>query len=243
MELSEYKNIFENEEDHFFYVSTHRMVLGLIKRYIRKGNLQILDAGCGTGGLGRKLESVGKVRGVDFSNEALKFARKRGLAVRKGSVESLPFGDGTFDVVTSIDVIYHKWVKNDMDALTEIRRVLKRRGFLILRVPANKYLYSGHDKQVMTARRYDKTELETKIRRAGLEVRQISYVHSPIFLMSLAKIFFEKLANRPHGSAVGKINPIINRCLTTVLNWEGWLIVAGISVPFGQGLIVVAQLE
>jgi hypothetical protein len=34
MEKAEYKNIFKNESKHFFYVSTHRLILVLVNKYL-----------------------------------------------------------------------------------------------------------------------------------------------------------------------------------------------------------------
>ncbi len=241
MEISEYKNIFENERAHFFYVSTHNLVIRLIDKWVDKKGLAILDAGCGTGGLMKRLSAFGSMEGIDGSDEAIKYARKRGLVVKKASLTKLPFKDNSFDLVTCIDVIYHRGVRDDLSAIREIRRVLKPGGILILRVPANKFLLSAHDRHVHTARRYGKRELIKKIKLAGLVVRQISFVHSPIFLLSLLKVMFEKLTNRTDSSSVGKINQMVNRLLTLLLNLEGWLISTGVSFPFGQGLICVAQ--
>lgn len=241
MELSEYKNIFDNEKTHFFYVSTHDLVISLIRKWLPAKKLNILDAGCGTGGLAEKLKRLGSVRGIDFSGEAIKFAKERGIQVRWASIEKIPFPNNYFDIVTSIDVLYHLKVKNDIRALGEIRRVLKPKGILILRVPANEFLMSAHDRHVHTARRYNREELLTKCRRAGLVVKQISYVHSPIFPISLLKIIIEKITNQENSSSIGRINPLVNKVLTKVLSLEAWLIMLGMSLPFGQGLIVVAS--
>lgn len=240
MEKIEYRNIYENEKSHFFYVSTHRLVIDLIARWGKKRHPKILDAGCGTGGLAVKLASLGNVSAIDASPEAIKFAKKRGVRATLSLIEKIPFPDRIFDVVTCIDVIYHKQVADDIGALAEMRRVLRPGGVLILRVPANRYLMSAHDRHVHTARRYGRDELSRKIRAGGLSVRQISYVHSPIFFLSLVSIFIEKITNKANHSAIGGINPLLNNCLTALLNLEGVLIARGISLPVGQGLIAVA---
>lgn len=240
MEKIEYKNIFENEERHFFYVSTHRLVVDLVGKWGKKRNPKILDAGCGTGGLVLKLASLGNVSAIDASPEAIRFAKKRGIAAKLSSIERIPFPDRTFDVVTCIDVIYHKQVRDDVGALSEIRRVIKPGGVLILRVPANRYLMSAHDRHVHTARRYGRGELAGKIQAAGLSIKQISYVHSPILFGSLIKIFIEKITDKADHSAVGGISPFLNKFLTAGLNLEGALISYGVSLPVGQGLIAVA---
>ena len=240
MEISEYRNIFENEKTHFFYVSTHNLAVSLINKWVERKGLAILDAGCGTGGLSVKLAALGSVSAIDASPEAIKFARRRGIAAKLASVEKIPYPSRQFDVVTCIDVIYHKQVKDDVGALSEIRRVLKPGGVLVLRVPANKFLMSAHDRHVHTARRYSKGELAEKIKLAGLVVRQISYVHAPLFLISLFRVGLEKLTNRANNSSIGLVNPIINWALTLVLDVEGRLIANELGLPFGQGLIAVA---
>lgn len=240
MEKIEYKNIYVNEGNHFFYVSTHRLVTDLIKKWGRKEKFKILDAGCGTGGLAVKLASLGEVSAIDASPEAIKFAKIRGVGAKLASIGRIPFPDKSFDVVTCIDVIYHKQVKDDVGALSEIRRVLKPGGLLILRVPANKFLMSAHDRHVHTARRYDRPELIAKIVKSGLDLRFITFVHSPIFFGSLVKIFIEKIIDGNDHSAIGGTGLFLNKFLTTALNLEGALISRGVSLPVGQGLIAVA---
>ena len=241
MEISEYQNIFENEEKHFYYVTIHSLVLGLIGKYVRVGPRKILDAGCGTGGLLKKLCAFGEASGVDISPEAIKYSRKRGLVLKCAGVTNLPFPEESFDVVTSIDVIYHKAVGDDVEALKEMRRVLKEEGVLILRVPANKYLLSAHDREVHTARRYSKKDIGDKMTKAGFHIKQISYVGMVLFPLSLVKILLERIFGNASSSSIDSLPSWINWCFTQVLMLENRLILSGISLPFGQGLIVVAQ--
>lgn len=240
VEISEYGNIYQNEDSHFFYTSTHYLVEKLIRKYAGNGKLKILDAGCGTGGLMVRLSDCGKVVGIDHSSEAVKYAKKRRLTVKRASINKLPFRDRSFDLVICIDVIYHLAVTDDVAALGEIGRVLKPGGVLILRVPANKFLLSAHDIHVHTARRYSKIELASKLRRAGFKIKFVSYVHAPIFPLSLIRVLLEKLDHRPSASTVGWVNPIINMTLTAMLKLEAIVLARGIEMPFGQGLVVVA---
>lgn len=241
MNISEYKNIFENEESHFFYVSTHFLVTKLIKKYLgKRRGLKILDAGCGTGGLMKELSKIGDAVGIDYSLEAIKYAKMRGVPAKLGSVETIPLRDNQFDLVTCVDVIYHKQIKDDVRALKEIKRVLQPNGYLILRVPANKFLMSDHDRYVHTARRYSKTELKTKLQRAGFEIKFISFVHSPIFPLSLIKVSLERILVRKNSSSIGGMSPKLNFILTKLLMFEARLVSRGVAMPFGQGLIAVA---
>lgn len=243
MEITEYKNIYENEKNHFFYVSTHQLIASLIDSFAagKKRNLKILDAGCGTGLLAKKLQKFGDVTGVDFSMEALYFAKKRGVRVKKSSVEKLPFEKNVFDIVLSIDVIASKSIKNDLIPLAEFYRVLKSGGILILRVSANKWLRLIHDKHVHLSHRYEKRELHEKLSKVGFIVEKLSFVHSILFPLIALKHLWEKIL-RPSAtkSAIGEINPLVNSLLTQLLLIEAKLFTK-FDIPFGVGLVSVCR--
>ena len=101
---------------------------------------RVLDVGCGGGkAIYRILEETRReVAGVDHSPEAVKTARSVNraaissgrLRIVESSVESLPFRDGFFDVVTAFETTYF-WP--DLQAgLIEIRRVLSPGGRLVI---------------------------------------------------------------------------------------------------------------
>ena len=100
----------------------------------------VLDVGCGCGkAISRILEETRReVAGVDHSSEAVKTARSVNraavssgrLRIVESSVESLPFRDGFFDVVTAFETTYF-WPELQV-GLTEIHRVLNRGGRLVI---------------------------------------------------------------------------------------------------------------
>ena len=101
---------------------------------------RVLDVGCGGGkAISRILEETRReVAGVDHSPEAVKTARSVNraavssgrLRIVESSVESLPFRDGFFDVVTAFETTYF-WPELQV-GLTEIHRVLNRGGRLVI---------------------------------------------------------------------------------------------------------------
>ncbi|MBQ9160079.1 MAG: class I SAM-dependent methyltransferase [Methanobrevibacter sp.] len=104
----------------------------------------ILDVGCGGGiNLKRMAQKAKKVYGVDYSLESVKLSRevnedniKKGkVEVLEGNVQSLPFDDNTFDIVTAFETVYF-WpdIKNSFG---EVKRVLKPGGIFLIGMESN----------------------------------------------------------------------------------------------------------
>jgi len=119
----------------------HRIDLTIknIKRHsVNAGISKVLEIGCGTGENLKKIKELFNVPdaiGIEISAEAVKKLNERGI---KGIVadvnrDSLPLDDNTIDIVLFQEVIEHLY--NSDLIMTEIRRVLKPRGLLILSTP------------------------------------------------------------------------------------------------------------
>ena len=90
----------------------------------------VLEVGCGTGLIMRRLEKVAKrICGVDLSEGMLRVARSRQLHVAQADATSLPFADESFDAVVCFKVLAH--VQDVRTALAEMARVLRPGGHLI----------------------------------------------------------------------------------------------------------------
>ena len=204
------------------------------------GRRAILDAGCGTGGNGEFLGRYGRVVGLDLAREALALgARRLPGRITGGSVSDLPFCSGSFDLVTSFDVLYHRAVADEQVALRETWRVLKRDGRLLIRLPAYRWLMSKHDRAVHTRRRYTAGEVRVMLRRAGFEVERLSYVNSLLFPLPLLQRTVERVfpAAEQAGSDLRTPPELTNRLLREVLDLEAaWLRHGG---TFGWGLSVL----
>lgn len=103
---------------------------------------QALDVGCGTGTLAievaRYVGSTGRVAGIDPGPQQIARARakaarsNRPIEFQVGVIEQLPFPDQTFDVVFSTLMMHHLPAPLKRQGLTEIARVLKPEGRLII---------------------------------------------------------------------------------------------------------------
>jgi len=113
-----------------------------IDQSLLKPGESLLDVGCGTGGVtipGKKrVGRNGKAAGIDPSPEmiavASKKADKEGLEInfRLGVIESLPYPDATFDVITSSLMMHHLTQDLQEKGFAEIYRVLKPGGRLLI---------------------------------------------------------------------------------------------------------------
>lgn len=240
MNRDEYLKLVEVEDSMWHFRSLHRHVLRELLSAIGPAPAKILDAGCGTGGLMRRL--VSKVpawewTGLDAQPLACQLASGRsGGAFVEGSVEALPFADGTFDAVVSADVLC--CVNDDNAAIEEGFRVLRPGGVMIVNVAVYPWLWSYHDEATQTRRRYRAKELTGKIRAAGfgaVATRRWNALTLP--LLALRRKILPPSQN---GSDVRHYPALINKAMDAFMWMEHAWIGLGRRWSFGSSEMAVA---
>ena len=96
---------------------------------------QLLHAGCGSGQVDENLHEHAKITAIDISASALALYRRhnpKAEAVKHASIFDLPFADETFDGAYNLGVVEHFHADELTRALSEIRRVLKPQGKLVV---------------------------------------------------------------------------------------------------------------
>jgi len=111
--------------------------LAMLKRLGACGKL--LDIGCSVGLFLNAARQEGfDVAGVELSPEPARFARQHfQLDVFCGTLESAPWGDGSFNVVTLWDVREH--LPDPRATLQQVARILRPGGHLAIRVPDGEF--------------------------------------------------------------------------------------------------------
>jgi len=242
---AEYHRMHEAEEAQWWYVGQRAIAHALLESAADSSasGRRLLDAGCGTGG---NLVHLGRLAGVrwaarlDVAPEAVSASRGRRLAVVRGSVLALPFADGSLDVVTSFDVIYHAWVPDDGAAVVEMCRVLRPGGVLLVRVPALELLRGAHDEAVDSRHRYTRAELVGLFEDHGFEVVRSTYANAFLFPLLLARRTLDRLLGRV-GSDVGFLPAPFEWLFRQALLAEAALVRRGLALPVGTSVLVLGR--
>jgi len=246
MEDPEYLHMYEEEVLHWWYAGMRAITLSLLPPKIVSQAPRVLDAGCGTGyNIGWLREKyAATVTGLDFSPRALEFCRKRGaMNLVHADISSVPLAKNIYDLVLCFDVLTHvKDATGRASALREFLRVLKPGGFLLLRVPAYKFLRSGHDQAVMAYHRYRMAELREVVAAAGFEIVRSTGANTLLFPIAVIWRVLKKIGVAPEGSDVRSTTrgqTGMNQMLTAILRLES-SILRHLSFSFGLSIFLLA---
>jgi SAM-dependent methyltransferase len=237
------KAMLDVDEHHWWYRGRRRIIRAELDRIPLAHGARVLDAGCGSGRTLEELSRYGEVHGVELSPEAAEVARARGAGeVVVGRLEELTWQDGTFDLITCLDVIEH--TPDDRATLRELRRVSKPGGWLLLTVPAYPALWSLHDEANHHYRRYARRTLRSAAFAAGWTVARISSFNS--LLLPPAAVV--RLAQRGRRASDDGYTPAItlgpawlNEVLECPLRLEARWLARGRTLPAGLSLMAVLQ--
>jgi len=233
VESSEYRQLKELHKDHFWFRTTFDFIASLVLTH-RPSSL--LDAGCGYGELLARFDSrVACLHGIDIEPDCVANSVSTKALVSCASITALPFDDSSFEFVTSVDVLYHKYVDEPI-ALAEIKRVLVPGGRCFLQLPALPWMWSDHDVRVMGRERYTKKELNQRLKKAGLEVERVFYRNGLILPFALFGQIFWK-AKR----GVSALPLWINTTMGLLCRIEHAFIRAGMSSPLGTSVCAIAR--
>ena len=178
-----YEKTAEFEDVHFWFIGREKICFNLIDSIIYNSSIQrILDYGCGTGNLLKKLQKTYQekvIYGADISDKALEYCQRKGISNIFNLRETEP-QITCFDLVICLDVLEH--VDEDVELLIRIKELLRDGGKLLITVPAYEFLWSGEDYVSEHVRRYTRKMLREKLSEAGFHTNKISYFNTLLFL-------------------------------------------------------------
>ena len=227
----------------WWFAAMHANLLAAAQRSaIDKLHLPILDAGCGTGGFLSRLAAkyCGRaVIGLDIDLSACTCAAaKSGRPVCAASINDLPFEDDALAAIFSADVLCHEGV-DEARALRQFHRCLSQNGWLILNLPAYRWMLSRHDLAVSNVRRYTATGLYRLLKAVGFRPVYISYWNA---LLLPLMVISRKLVPQDHRAVSDvKLYPrsveMLCRAATAL---EAALLRRGVRLPFGGSILAIA---
>lgn len=205
-----------------------------LKKFIPYLKGDILEVGFGIGNFTKELTRFGNVFAIDIDKEHIKDTTEllEGKAkVGLGDIEKGKyfFNERIFDSVVCINVLEH--IQDDDKALNNIYSLLKNEGYLILLVPAHKFLFGEIDKSIGHFRRYNKKSLITILKNKGFKtekVRLINMIGAIGWLIS-SKFFSENSVGENKIKVFNFIAPI-------TLTMEDFF-----EPPFGTSILVIAK--
>lgn len=241
------------EDSHWWFVGRRAILEGFLQKIVAKlpGNLasldadksvrsplRILDVGCGTGANLEMLSQFGSAEGVDVSDEALEFCRRKGLAVQKGLAEKLPSADETFDITTALDVVEH--LDDDIAGLKEMHRVTKTGGYSLIFVPAFMWLWGVQDDISHHRIRYTRKQIVERLEKAGYTVERATYANFTFFVPILGGRTLMKLTGiKPESENninVSALNGLFGKIFSAERH-----ILKNLDFPFGVSIVAVAR--
>lgn len=245
MDATLYDQFAALERDHWWFRARRDIVAQVISRYLGdQSSHQILDVGCGTGGMLGMLTRFGNVTGLDMSPEAVDYCRRElgsRVELRVGGIpDDLPAGV-QWDLVTAFDVIEH--IEDDRDALRGIYQAVRPGGRFVCTVPAFQFLWGPHDNLNHHFRRYVAPQLRSRLTEAGFRIEFLSYYNSWLFPLVAAVRVLKRLRPGTAQEAYSDItmpSRITNRVLTGVFGSEA-LLLPRISFPVGVSLLAVCR--
>lgn len=241
MQDTHYEALYKMESGHWWYKTRRKIIRNFIEKYrARFGDeIKIIDVGCGTGLLLKEMEPLGTCHGIDISQKALDFCKKRGINnVQVADAARIPYPDNMFDMAVALDVIEH--IENDEEAIREIYRVLKPRGVAIIAVPAFMFLWGVTDVVSHHHRRYTLPELRRKIKSANFSIIRASYFNTFLFpFIALARLA-ARCSCFPMKSENSEGKGLINSVLFLIFYAES-ILFRYVNLPFGVSAMVICR--
>jgi len=227
------------EQNHWWFKGRRKIIKNILDRSLVNGeNKTALDLGCGTGANIGLFEKYTEVIGLDSSEEALSYCRKKTKSpLVCGEALQPPFKTNTFSMVFAMDIFEH--IDDDARALKGISKIMKKGGKLLMTCPAFRFLWGGQDEVSGHKRRYTVKQVCALLAGEDFIIQRITYFNMFLFLpILMTRKLLRFLGKRyVHENKVNNI--LMNTLFTWLLNVES-LILQYVNLPFGTSILCLA---
>ncbi|MBQ4225981.1 MAG: methyltransferase domain-containing protein [Oscillospiraceae bacterium] len=242
------------EDDSWWFSYRAQVITGKMDQFFDRSKLT-LDIGGGNGYTSARAQKEGyRIGLIEPSYSACMNAKHRGIeTVCCGSVTDDSIYDSSVDQMLLLDVLEH--IKDDRSFLRLLRKKLKRKGLILITVPAFMCLWSSEDDEAGHFRRYRIREISSLLRECGFRIRYKSYFMSFLFVpILLIRVMLEKLGilkpqqersseekEKIAKSQFRSRKGIVDIALGIFERSEAKLMEKNDLVPFGSSIIIIAQ--
>lgn len=212
---------------YWWYVARTRLLQIVLGASVPAGG-RVLDVGSADGPsvawLGDRLAVDRDLRGL----------RPGGVCA---AIESLPFPDDRFDVVSAFDVVEH--CEDEGSALSELRRVTKPGGVVMISVPAYQWMWSDFDVRAGHYRRYTRPRLRRATNAVGLRAERVTH----IFAATLPFFVAVRMLTKWRGGIADRVRPLpsfLERVLLALSRLDE-MILRRWNLPAGSSVVMLAR--
>jgi ubiquinone/menaquinone biosynthesis C-methylase UbiE len=193
--------------NYFFHKQKLKIFDSIISKINIKKTNKVLDIGCGYGFFSEKInKSVDEVFAIDIVDEIIKFNKKNaspGINYLTMSATSLKFEDNLFDLSFSLMSLQHLPHSLKLKAISEICRVTKNKGYILLIESIKPEEKSAH----VFPLSFDSWIEAFEMNHAKL---QLVYGAEYNYLLRFAGKFFSKIATKKSLVANSNATPLIS---------------------------------
>jgi len=237
------------EAGNFWFRSRNRIIARAFRRYLRApARPKVLEIGCGTGFVLSALHAEKRFElvGAEQHLSGLMFAKRRLPEVQfvQLNARQLPYRS-EYHAIGAFDVLEH--IEEDEEVMVSVHAALLPGGLFIVTVPQHHWLWSPADDHARHKRRYSRTELTAKLQRNGFRIRSCSsFVFTLLPLMYLSRALRRRNARRQRPVSSGDYDElalprIVDASMGALMAVDELLIAAGISLPVGGSLLMIAE--
>jgi SAM-dependent methyltransferase len=182
----------------------------------------------------------GSVYAVEPNTFAYNCARRIPSAiVRQGTIPfNSPFEDKRFDLIVLLDVLEH--IEDDVNAIRALHSLLKKDGYVLITVPAHRWLWSSHDLLHQHHRRYKKKQLCSLITSAGFSLDYFTSFNTLLSPFAVGTRLLQRLSSKETHDDLSKGSELLNEILYRIFRLER-RIVSLWTFPFGISMLAVAR--
>jgi SAM-dependent methyltransferase len=175
---------------HFIDIASRRYACDEVLRCITHPSSIVLEIGCSSGFLLKELiETLPGhcVVGADYTIGTLEALGRQlpGVPLVQFDLTRCPLADDFADVVVLLNVLEH--IGDDEAAMTQLFRIVKPGGAVIIELPAEPSLFDVYDRVLLHHRRYTMRSLTAALERHGFVVERrshLGFILYPLFYLA-----------------------------------------------------------